>query len=85
MGISNMPYKKLYYDLDPHQGYYDLLNIAKNKFNDNYFVITSNVDSNFSNRLILNNYTKFMVQKECSSVWTKNVTKKSFSLGDEYK
>ena len=38
---------KLYYDLDPHQGYYDLLNIAKNKFNDNYFVITSNVDSQF--------------------------------------
>ena len=38
---------KLYHDLKPHQGYYDLLNICKNKFNNNYFVITSNVDSQF--------------------------------------
>ena len=37
----------LYYKLDPHQGYYDLLNIAMDKFNNNYFVITSNVDSQF--------------------------------------
>jgi len=38
---------KLYHDLDPHDGYYDLLKIAKNSFNNNYFVITSNVDSQF--------------------------------------
>ena len=38
---------KLYHDLDPHQGYYDLFNIASKKFNNNYFVITSNVDSQF--------------------------------------
>jgi len=38
---------KLYYELDPHQGYFDLLNICSNKFSNNYFVITSNVDSQF--------------------------------------
>lgn len=38
---------KLYNELNPHQGYFDLLNICKNKFNNNYFVITSNVDSQF--------------------------------------
>jgi NAD-dependent SIR2 family protein deacetylase len=38
---------KIYYELDPHQGYFDLLNICKHKFNDNYFVLTSNVDSQF--------------------------------------
>lgn len=38
---------KLYDELEPHQGYINLLDIAKNKFNSNYFVITSNVDSQF--------------------------------------
>ena len=38
---------RLYHELDPHQGYHDLLNICKNRFNDNYFVLTSNVDSQF--------------------------------------
>ena len=36
---------KLYHELKPHQGYINLLDTAKNKFNSNYFVITSNVDS----------------------------------------
>ena len=38
---------KLYHELKPHQGYINLLDTAKNKFNSNYFVITSNVDSQF--------------------------------------
>ena len=38
---------KLYNDLDPHDGYYKLLDLATNKFKNNYFVITSNVDSQF--------------------------------------
>lgn len=38
---------RLYHELDPHQGYYNLLNIAQEIFNENYFVITSNVDSQF--------------------------------------
>lgn len=37
----------LYHTLEPHQGYYDLLEIATQKFNNNYFVVTSNVDSQF--------------------------------------
>ncbi len=37
----------LYHNLDPHRGYKLLLNLAQNKFKDNYFVITSNVDSQF--------------------------------------
>ena len=36
---------KMYHNLEPHDGYKLLLNLAKNKFKDNYFVITSNVDS----------------------------------------
>jgi len=38
---------KLYHDLDPHDGYKLLLKMSKEKFNDNYFIITSNVDSQF--------------------------------------
>ena len=38
---------KMYHNLEPHDGYKLLLNLAKNKFKDNYFVITSNVDSQF--------------------------------------
>ncbi len=38
---------KLYQELSPHKGYYDLLEISNKKFNGNYFVITSNVDSQF--------------------------------------
>ncbi len=38
---------RLYHELDPHQGYYDLLKIATKNFNNNYFIITSNVDSQF--------------------------------------
>ena len=38
---------KLYHQLEPHDGDKLLLNIAKKNFNNNYFVITSNVDSQF--------------------------------------
>ena len=38
---------KLYHNLDPHNGYNILLNIAKEFFSENYFVLTSNVDSQF--------------------------------------
>lgn len=38
---------KLYHKLDPHDGYKILLKLAKQKFKNNYFVITSNVDSQF--------------------------------------
>jgi len=38
---------RLYDELEPHNGYYNLLDIANKKFNSNYFVITSNVDSQF--------------------------------------
>ena len=38
---------RLYHDLEPHQGYHTLLKIATEQFNNNYFVVTSNVDSQF--------------------------------------
>jgi len=37
----------MYHTLDSHQGYSILLNMAQQKFKNNYFVITSNVDSQF--------------------------------------
>jgi len=37
----------MYHGLAPHQGYRVMLEIAQQKFRDNYFVITSNVDSQF--------------------------------------
>jgi NAD-dependent SIR2 family protein deacetylase len=37
----------MYHGLDPHEGYHILLAMAQKKFRDNYFVITSNVDSQF--------------------------------------
>lgn len=38
---------RLYHDLEPHGGYKKLFNIANTNFNGNYFVLTSNVDSQF--------------------------------------
>ena len=38
---------KMYHHLDPHNGYTLLLQMAEKKFKNNYFVITSNVDSQF--------------------------------------
>ena len=67
---------KLYQDLEPHQGYYDLLNICKNKFNNNYFVITSNVDSQFlKSGFNENNFMKFMEQNVYGNVLNKNCNK----------
>lgn len=38
---------RLYHQLEPHQGYYLLLELGQRHFKNNYFVITSNVDSQF--------------------------------------
>tara|TARA_B100000524_G_scaffold348277_1_gene252296 strand:+ start:1332 stop:2240 length:909 start_codon:yes stop_codon:yes gene_type:complete len=38
---------RLYNELEPHDGYKLLLNLCQKKFIENYFVITSNVDSQF--------------------------------------
>ena len=76
---------QLYHDLDPHEGYYDLLNICKYKFKNNYFVLTSNVDSQFlksgfdENKLYEVHGTKRLWQctnKNCNKIhypWLMNI------------
>lgn len=77
---------RLYNELDPHQGYYNLLNIAQEIFNENYFVITSNVDSQFlksgfdSEKLYEVHGTKRLwqcIDKKCNKnhfPWEMNIT-----------
>tara|TARA_B100000886_G_C20419012_1_gene490580 strand:- start:313 stop:1212 length:900 start_codon:yes stop_codon:yes gene_type:complete len=75
----------LYHKLEPHDGYKLLLKMAKEKFNNNYFVITSNVDSQFlkagfdSNKLYEVHGTKRLwqcIDKNCNKShkpWNMNI------------